>query len=63
MHCPKMPETRSGRATPIDTKEFDVISARKNIFACLFNIHNTISLSRHEQVCLSGLSFERYFSH
>ena len=35
---------------------------RKNIFACLFTIHNTISLSRHEQVCLSGLRFERYFS-
>ena len=28
---------------------------RKNIFACLFSIHNTISLS-----CLSGLHFERY---
>ena len=24
----------------------------KNIFACLFSVHNTISLSRHEQVCL-----------
>ena len=24
---------------------------------------NTISLSCHEQVCLSGLCFERYFSH
>ena len=24
---------------------------------------NIISLSRHEQVCLSGLRFERYFSH
>ena len=36
---------------------------RKIIFACLFTIHNTISLSRHEQVCLSGLCFERYFSH
>ena len=24
---------------------------RKNIFACLFSVHNTISLSRHEQVC------------
>ena len=35
----------------------------KNIFACLFSIHNTKSLSRHEQVCLSGLRFERYFSH
>ena len=24
---------------------------RKNIFACLFSVHNIISLSRHEQVC------------
>ena len=36
---------------------------RKNIFACLFRIRNAISLSRHEQVCLSTLRFERYFSH
>ena len=36
---------------------------RNNIFAYLFSIHNTISLSRHKQVCLSGLRFERYFSH
>ena len=34
---------------------------RKNISACLFNVHNTISLSRHEQVCLMRLRFERYF--
>ena len=27
----------------------------KNIFACLFSVHNGISLSRHEQVCLSIL--------
>ena len=27
--------------------KFDI---RKNIFTCLFSIHNTISLSRHEQV-------------
>ena len=39
---------------------FDI---RKNIFACLFSAHNTISLSRHEQVCLMRLRFERYFSH
>ena len=25
--------------------------------------YNTISLSRHEQVCLMRLRFERYFSH
>ena len=36
---------------------------RKNIFTCLFSVHNTISLSRHEQVCLMRLRFERYFSH
>ena len=24
-------------------------------FVCLFSIHNTISLSCHEQVCLSGM--------
>ena len=34
-------------------------SIRKNIFAYLFSIPITISLSRHEQVCLSGLRFER----
>ena len=28
---------------------------RKNIFACLFSVHNTISLSRHERVCLIRL--------
>ena len=32
----------------------------KNIFACLFSVHNFIS--RHEQVCLVMLRFERYFS-
>ena len=42
-------------------KELFII--RKNIFACLFSVHNTIILSRHEQVCLMRLRFERYFSH
>ena len=32
-------------------------------FACLFSVHNTISLSCHERVCLIWLHFERYFSH
>ena len=36
---------------------------RKNIFACLFSVHNTIGLSRHEQACLMRLRFERYLSH
>ena len=39
------------------------VDIRKNIFACLFSVHNTISLSCHEQVCLIRLSIERYFSH
>ena len=29
----------------------------------VFTFYNTISLSHHEEVCLSGLRFERYFSH
>ena len=40
------------------TSEFG--DKHKDIFACLFSIHNTISLSCHEQVSLSGLRFERY---
>ena len=28
-----------------------------------YSLNNTISLSRHEQVCLMRLRFERYFSH
>ena len=32
----------------------------KNIFACLFSVHNTISLSRHEQVCLMRPRFEMF---
>ena len=40
-----------------------LLGIHKDIFACLFSIHNTISLSCHEQVCLSELRFERYFSH
>ena len=41
----------------------NVCYIRKNIFACLFSVHNTISLSCHEQVCLMRLRFERYFSY
>ena len=32
----------------------------KNIFASLFSVHNIISLSRHNQLCLMRLRFERY---
>ena len=37
-------------------------AVRKNILACFLSVHNTISLSRYEQVCLIRLRFERYFS-
>ena len=40
----------------------EILHVLKNIFACLFSVHNTISLSHHEQVCLMRLRFERYFS-
>ena len=36
---------------------------RKNIFTCLFSVHNTISSPCHEQVSLISLRFERYFFH
>ena len=48
---------QNGQTHIRNLKEF----IHKDIFACLFSIHN-ISLSCHEQVCLSGLRFERYFS-
>ena len=36
-------------------------SVRKNIFACLFSVHNIISLSCHERVCVMRLSmFNEY---
>ena len=35
---------------------------RENMFACLFSVNNTISLSRHEEVCFIMLCFERYSS-
>ena len=39
-------------------------SAKTSEFVCVkFQFYNTISLSCHEQVCLSWLRFERYFSH
>ena len=50
--------------TGLFEKSNKISDLHKDIFACLFSIHNIIiSLSCHEQVCLSGLRFERYFSH
>ena len=37
-------------------------SLRDNSFACLFSVHNTISLTRHEQVCSIRLRFKRFES-
>ena len=37
-------------------------SVHKNIFGCLFSVHNKISLSGHEEVCLMRLRFWTYFS-
>ena len=64
----KIPDTSSFVTTTslnikIREVENKIPSIPKNIFACLFSIRNTISLSCHEKVCLSGLRFERYFSH
>ena len=35
---------------------------RKRFSACLYSVQNIICLSRHEQVCLMRLHFERYLS-
>ena len=41
----------------------NVDKGHKNIFACLFSVHNTITLSCHEQVWLMRLRFEKYSYH
>ena len=44
--------------------EFDLIEKGKFLIVQIIHaLPNTISLSRHEQVCLMRLRFERYFSH
>ena len=46
-------EAKSDNFTHIQAIFFsDMLYVRKNIFACLFSVHNTIILSRHKQVCL-----------
>ena len=41
-------------------KSFDIC---KNTFACLFSVHNKLSLPRHEKLCIMNLVLsERYFS-
>ena len=66
-------EKRLGVVCDNSNRNFDKLlltGMRKNIFACLFSVHNTMSLSRHEQVCLMTrheqvclmrLRSERYF--
>ena len=36
-----------------------ILHIYQNILASLFSIHNAISLSRHEQLCLIGLRFKK----
>ena len=40
-----------------DLQPGNIFFIRKNIFACLFSVHNRISLSLHEQVCIMRLRF------
>ena len=43
-------------------RSLNIFHACKNIFACLFSVHNIIRLLCPEQVRLMELRFERYFS-
>ena len=49
------------KRTKIDVGRQSISMVRVKTITIFFS--NTISLSRHEQVSLSGLRFERYFSH
>ena len=51
------------KKTFICVSKIVVIRMDKSIFPCLFIVHNIISLSRHEQVCLMRLHLESYCSH
>ena len=42
--------------------DYILLFIHKDIFACLFSIHNIISLSCHEQVSLSGLRISHIFA-
>ena len=39
------------------------IEAHKNIFVCLFIVHEIMNTLCHERKCLTRLSLKRYFSH
>ena len=49
------------KRTKIDVGRQSISMVRVKTITIFFS--NTISLSRHEQVSLIGLRFERYFSH
>ena len=51
-NCKKTWILKKNYKTVISSEESKTLDIRKNIFACLFSIHNTINLLRHEQVCL-----------
>ena len=43
---------------PMISMNIDSSTLKLIFFACLFSVHNTISLSRHEQAYLIRLRFE-----
>ena len=51
---PHLTQKDSDNISKSSSTEANIQYDNEDIFACLFSIHNTISLSRHEQVCLSG---------
>ena len=53
------------RSTAKNYLSVSLLSVVSKVFEKLVNnrINNTVSLPRHEQVCLMRLRFERYFSH
>ena len=51
---PHLTQKDSDNISKFSSTEVNIQYDNENIFACLFSIHNTISLSRHEQVCLIG---------
>ena len=55
------------KQTKITLKEHknpkEKLEIHNNNFTCPFSVHSTVSLSRHEQLCLIRLCLERYFSY
>ena len=52
-HCVNNRETAQPLFACYKNKD-NFLDIHEKIFACLFKVHNTIRLSRHEQVCFLG---------